>query len=270
MTMPQGPSPEELRKAPSLFRAGVHGLKDNASRLGLTWNMHLGTVVSYDDGTGTAFVILDGDTQPVAAKSMIGAVVNAQRIYVQQVPPTGYFICGFLGTSNSGYSARQILTATSASVTFSKIPTNLRKLRWSFFAKADNAVTVQLMFLRINLDSSAAYFYEYGQAQNNAIAPTALGATSQAQGVCGLCTGSSTFFFAGGQGELQSWDNLGGVGDIGWTYVTHGLGSSVATFTANAGGGLYNGAPPYTSLTFFPQAGNFIAGSDFQIEGPFS
>jgi hypothetical protein len=41
----------------------------------------------------------------------------------------------------------------------------------------------------------------------------------------------------------------------------------VANFTSTAGGGTFTVTGPYTSLTILPQPDNFVAGSDFQIEG---
>lgn len=46
--------------------------------------------------TGQIKVILDGDTVPTNAQSMVGTVVMGSRVPVLYVPPTGYYIIGFL------------------------------------------------------------------------------------------------------------------------------------------------------------------------------
>lgn len=263
------PPPDSGMHLPSVVAAGVKGVIDNAGRLGLTWGMHLGTVQAYIQSNNTAYVILDGDSQPIAAKSQIGALIFQQRVYVTSVPPNGYFVTGYVGAvAATSYLVRKTLTATSASVVFSSIPTNLRRLRCTFFAKADNAVTVQLLLMRVNGDSSASYFYEYSQAQNNAGNPLQLGANGATSGNVGLTGGTSTFFFGSGTIDFQNWDRLSVQNQLSWTFNSEAIGNALANFTANSGGGTYNGnTAPYTSLTFFPQAGNFIAGTDFQLEG---
>jgi hypothetical protein len=57
---------------------------------------------------------------------------------------------------------------------------------------------------------------------------------------------------------------------LGWTHESQAIGAAVASFVAQNGGGIYENATanqPYISLTIFPQAGSFISGSDFQLEG---
>jgi hypothetical protein len=246
----------------------VGGIQEDARRLGLTWQMVKATVVA---GTTPSQVtaVIDGDTVTVGMISMIGVLQPGARVWVMVIPPGGNYITGMVADFPwPSYRARQVLTATKASITFTGIPTNLRRLRVSYFVKADNAVTVQLLFMRINSDAAAGYFYEYVQGQNSgAGSAVALSGTGQTQAVVGLCGGTSTFFFASGTIEMPAWDNAGGVADLPWTFLSQGLGSGVATFTTNTGGGIYNGAPPYTSLLFFPQAGSFIAGTDIQLEG---
>lgn len=77
--------------------AGIRGLVDNANRLGLTWNLQLGTTADVEKATGDIPVILDGDSKPITAKAITGShLLQGQRVYVVQVPPGGYFIIGAL------------------------------------------------------------------------------------------------------------------------------------------------------------------------------
>lgn len=65
-------------------------IKANAQALGLTWTLRMATVVDNSPVLAT----YDGDTEPIAMTSMIGAVTVNQRVYVIGVPPSGNFICG--------------------------------------------------------------------------------------------------------------------------------------------------------------------------------
>ena len=73
--------------------AAVQAVTENASRLGLTWDLRPATVRAVDPITGIT-VIIDGDFTPVAATSMVGTVYFGQRVYVILVPPGGVFIAG--------------------------------------------------------------------------------------------------------------------------------------------------------------------------------
>lgn len=272
MTTPVPPD-ASVNHVPAVVTAGIQGLVDNAGRLGLTWGMHLATVNDYNSATNTAFVVVDGDTQEVAAKSMIGTVVQTQRVYVVQVPPGGYFVAGFVGataaasTGLSIYQARQTLTGSAANVTFSGIPTTLRKIRVTYCARADNAVQIQTMRMRINGVATANYFAEYLQGNNLTAAAVAQSGVND--GNIGICTGASAAagIYASGQVEIQQWDNAGSINMLPWTFVSQGLGVGTANFFAQSGGGIYNLAGPYTSLVFFSLAGNLVTGTDIQLEG---
>jgi hypothetical protein len=70
--------------------ARILAVQENSRRLGLTWQLAIGTVSTADPIT----VTLDGDTEAIGMVSMIGAVTVGQRVYVDVVPPSGNFICG--------------------------------------------------------------------------------------------------------------------------------------------------------------------------------
>jgi hypothetical protein len=84
---------------PDLLSASVQSLLESASRLGLTWAINLATVV--DPGAtstvGAIKATLDGDTEAITMFSMIGTLVQGQRIYVITVPPAGNYVVGTAG-----------------------------------------------------------------------------------------------------------------------------------------------------------------------------
>jgi hypothetical protein len=81
----------------------------NATALGLTWQLRLGTITQVNAEGSVAdvakdfiYALLDGDTEPIRVDTMSGSVSTDQRVYIIQVPPSGNFIIGTPGVSGSG------------------------------------------------------------------------------------------------------------------------------------------------------------------------
>lgn len=90
--------------------AAAQGLVANASRLGLTWRLQLAsTRASIADNV---FVVVDGDTQEVVSKTMIGPIAPSQRVYVLSIPPGGLFIVGKASNNRIGCSVSRVATQT--------------------------------------------------------------------------------------------------------------------------------------------------------------
>lgn len=75
----------------------VQALKDNAQRLGLTWELRLATVNALDPTT----VTFDGETEPLA-NSEITNIANqpigiGSRVWVLLVPPAGVYVISRVG-----------------------------------------------------------------------------------------------------------------------------------------------------------------------------
>lgn len=120
--------------APDVFSAGADQIIDLFKRKGLFWKFMLATVSStaangvfYDVLTVPA--TLDGDETIVSARSLIGPVTQAARVAIMYVPPTGYYIIGYVHNPGHGYrqleNGRQLvnfttLTSFSVAITFSK------------------------------------------------------------------------------------------------------------------------------------------------------
>jgi len=160
---------------------------------------------------------------------------------------------------------RQTLTGSAASVTFT-VPSNLRKLTITHATRADPAVSTQAILMRINNDATANYYYQIGQASNATASAAATSASTS--GSIGLSTGASASANVFGSGEvtLAGWDQSH-AGAVQWSFTSQALGAVAANFVAQYGGGVYLVAGPYTSITFLPASGNFVAGSDFQLYG---
>lgn len=63
---------------------------NEARRLGLNWELTMGTVV---DGAALQ-VLCDGDSETITVVSCIGDLITNTRVYVIQVPPSGNFVMG--------------------------------------------------------------------------------------------------------------------------------------------------------------------------------
>jgi hypothetical protein len=71
-------------------------IADRAEELGLVWRLVPATVAEEGDG-GVMRVVLDGDSEPIDAVTMIGRVPLAARVFVILSPPAGTHIVGFQG-----------------------------------------------------------------------------------------------------------------------------------------------------------------------------
>lgn len=84
-------SPED----PALISVGVQALKDNAQRLGLTWQLTMATIQTAGN---SPIIIMDGDsTTFINAISMIGNPPAGSRVYVLLIPPGGIYLVGLVG-----------------------------------------------------------------------------------------------------------------------------------------------------------------------------
>lgn len=81
-------------EAPDLIGVGVQATVDNASRLGLTWNLKVATVrfTNVEVGVQAQY---DRDDATITMFSMIGPLVPGDRVYALEIPPGGNFIVGY-------------------------------------------------------------------------------------------------------------------------------------------------------------------------------
>jgi hypothetical protein len=69
-------------------------IKDNAARLGLTWEIKSAEVTGIDLASGNMLARYDGDPESIPMVSVAGVYGKGQRVKVLQVPPAGNFIIG--------------------------------------------------------------------------------------------------------------------------------------------------------------------------------
>ena len=76
--------------APDLISVGAQTMVETSRRLGLTWELRPATVADPDIPT----VLQDGDEVPTTAVSLIGHLVEDQRVMIMTIPPGGNYIMG--------------------------------------------------------------------------------------------------------------------------------------------------------------------------------
>ncbi len=160
------------------------------------------------------------------------------------------------------------LSSTTASVTFSNIPSYLRTVSLSTTARSDyGAANFVSILLRINGDSTNAYriFNRFAQPSltfdtnppviTNSHLVSYIPAAPAWAGVFGSATW-----------EAVGWDNPH---TACLTYHGHGgyYDGTGSGNLMNIGLGSFAALGPYTSITLFPAAGNFVAGSEFSLRG---
>ena len=246
----------------------VEQVRDNAQNLTQSWGLRFATVSSIDASDPNVAMVLfdDSSSAVVPALSLGGSVAAGDRVTIIQVPPSGTYILNKL--PGNFYERRQILTSTTSSVTFSNIPTRLRRLEVHYTARGTGAFSVNQMYYRINGVSSASY-YAQRLMGNNATASAAPD-NPLTRGPLGLLTGAlaTTNVYGSGQAVFVSWDSPNS-GSLSSTFLSQSIGAGVgaSNFFLFAGGGMYFADGPYTSLTLLPETGSFESGSDFQITG---
>ncbi len=166
------------------------------------------------------------------------------------------------------YKDSSTLSGTTASVTFSNIPSYLRTLKLVSTARGDyGAANFVSILLRVNGDSTNAYrvFNRFAQPtltfDTNApvITNSHLVSYIPAAPAWAGVFGSSTW-------EAAGWDNPHTAcltyHSSGGYYDGTGTGNLL-----NMGVGSFAALGPYTSITVFPSAGNLVAGSEFSLRG---
>lgn len=154
----------------------------------------------------------------------------------------------------------QILSATTASVTFSSIPAvNNLVLKW----RVKSNTTLVDLGIRVDGSSTAANYLSAKVSGRGSAATSAavLGTDSYGQiGLAALSTPAS--YFSNGSLEIAGWGTATGFLSYSGTSAVFDTSSSYA---AEVYAGLYLAVGPHTSLTVLPASGSFVAGSTFAL-----
>ncbi len=150
--------------------------------------------------------------------------------------------------------------SSSASQISINVPSTLRNLEIRYTARSTAAAVTDVMYMRINNNSSSPYLATLTQA----IGSAAPGTVPNAGGtdkffICNIpgATSANATTFGSGRIDVQGWDgpHVGpGVTWMGQVYPTN-----ATTVILCNGGGQYTGTGPYTSVQLFPTPGNSFA-----------
>lgn len=159
-----------------------------------------------------------------------------------------------------------VLSGTTASVTFSSIPSTFTALQLHIQARSDTVALITNLLIRFNSDSGANYDSQsaYGQTISTGAAETVAGTALSIPEV------SAASAPANHPGTLI----LTIPRYAGTTWVKILDGTSTSAFTTSAGGlvtrkvsGRWRSTAAITSITLLPAAGSFISGSTFTLYG---
>lgn len=161
--------------------------------------------------------------------------------------------------------AEQVLTGSTASVTFSSLPQAFTSFRVIWSGRSDNASGATYMCVRFNNDSSNSYLWQINQANNNSLTGSGNsgGTVGQIQiGTIAAATATSGYF---GSGEFTIPNATGSQYKAPTGYST----SMNATNNGYAGayGGLWLNTAAITSITLLPLNGNLVTGSSMALYG---
>ncbi|MFL6144096.1 MAG: hypothetical protein ACJ72N_19805 [Labedaea sp.] len=164
------------------------------------------------------------------------------------------------------YRDNQTLGADTASVTFSNIPTTLRRVVVNWTARGSKAATICDVRMRINNNSTTGYRSSVGAVTGTT--PANFTEDTSTFSTVGHMTAASdgNNIYGGGEVRFTGWDAGGSRPGLNWVYESHTW-SSAATAVAGKGGGLFFVAGPYNRIDLFPDTGNFKAGSEFTLYG---
>lgn len=159
----------------------------------------------------------------------------------------------------------KVLTATTPSITLSVPPGSaFSTLRVAWTARSDNASAATYMCMQLNGDTANHYIWQINQANNATMGPGNSGGATNLIQVGTIAAASSTSGYVGG-GEFSIPNASGTTFKAPNGYST----SMQSTTTGYSGsyGGLWLVSTAVISITLFPLAGNFIAGSAAYLYG---
>lgn len=204
---------------------------------------------------------------PVANRAALPADPHVgMRAYIQdeQVAVEYVLNVGWLNQSGMAYRANTLLGADTASVTFSSIPSTLKKIQLVWSARSTTAAVNTDLRMRINNNSTGVYFSNLSYLVNTTISNFIEDAGTYCT-IAGITAANATAsVFASGEWNAPGWNAPGGYLNHQWT--SH-YWNAAATSALGRGGGMFMVAGPYTRLDLFAAAGNLKAGSEFTIYG---
>lgn len=159
------------------------------------------------------------------------------------------------------------ITSPTSSITLNP-PAGAMALRISVRARSDAAGDLGNLYMRINGNATPNYVYKHfwSLASDQPVTNVVWGDGAAVVGLVCLA-GAAPGHMAVTTMEFAGWSVTG---QTTISFNTHSFGTSQPTTTVTVGlrvgGGYYGGPSPYQTLSFWPQAGNFVAGTVITLE----
>jgi hypothetical protein len=190
-----------------------------------------------------------------------GTVADARTAFTGQPATPAALETGGLQAVLGG----QVLDAAAAAVTFT-LPQTHRHLRIAWRARSDTAGAATSLYMRFNADTTTKYSEQRMQA--NVATVTATEAASQAQLIPGVLTAATSTADIAASGTIDLPDYSGTTFAKTYTAASQDVRSPAGgSIYLRHAAGIWNSKAAITSVTLYPQAGNFVAGSSFVVLG---
>jgi hypothetical protein len=164
------------------------------------------------------------------------------------------------------YRVTTTLAASASAITFSSIPTYLRRLSIAYTARSTHAVVSTGLGMRINNDSTASRHLHSVQQLTGTTTSGAVNSPATTYALIGTIPAASAAanVFGGGVVDIPGWN----VGShyLNWVYQSHFYENSAAT-VLNHGGGMYAQAVSFTRIDILPENGQLAAGTEITLTG---
>lgn len=198
-------------------------------------------------------------TEPSAASMPIHQIVcrtDLGNVFRAPDGSGGYKMVGPYRTTN-------VLSGTTASVTFSGLPAGLKTATIKVTARGDAAALTGVLCLRVNGDTGSNYF----GIQNKVTNATYAASNYSAQGFAAVgniaCASASANQFGQATIDIAGISQSSHFTNFTYRSITY---PTQASSIHETGGGVYAVAGPYTSFTLLPLVGSFVSGSEFTLE----
>lgn len=197
-----------------------------------------------------------------------------RRIY-QTDTNLWYYSDGASWKIDGVWTSSQTAGASVSSISFTGIPSNLKKLEVHWTARDDWAGFAGATgFLRINNDSGGNYRHQLVQGSGDSVSSTAFRNAAWTggdnRGGFGIYArgGATSGVFGSGMITFSAW-NAPHTNHLAYQWQSVTLNSSSGQSWHQSGGGVFAGAGPYTRIDFFPEsaAQKWVAGTQFTLYG---
>lgn len=161
--------------------------------------------------------------------------------------------------------SEQILTATTASVTFSNIPAYTRLMLFTR-TKLNTGGSVDLI-MQLDGDTGSHYVWEKAESNNSTVAGAGSSGLTTTPHLGVVPDTTTANYFGNSTHTIDGWASSTGYATWTGTYSAYTAATGAGSWSGNSSG-IYTGAVgPHNSIKLFPASNSFGAGSQFAVYG---